>query len=69
MFRSVLTWFAGWFGDDGEEADEQREDTRFVPSELDESVRYAHGGGSEAERELAAIQEEARELEETRRDR
>ncbi|MEF8812973.1 MAG: hypothetical protein V5A55_04045 [Halovenus sp.] len=63
MFRRVLTWFTE------RDADEESEDTRFVPSELDESVRYAHGGGSEAERELAAIQEEARKLEEKRRNR
>jgi hypothetical protein len=51
--------------DDGTESD----DARFVPSPLDASVRYAHGGGGdEVERELDEIRDEAKRLE-GRRDR
>jgi len=67
MIRRVLAWVTDRFA--GGEEDGAGEETRFVPSELDESVRYAHGGGSEADRELAAIREEGRKLEEKRRNR
>lgn len=42
MFRAALKWLAVHFrrkDDDGEET----EDSRFGPSVLDASVRYAHG--------------------------
>lgn len=68
MLGGVLDRLAARFGgDDG--ADDDAEDTRFVPSVLDESVRYAHGSSDAAvEREMAAIEEEARRLGEQRRD-
>jgi hypothetical protein len=53
-------------GDD-EDADDEDEDERrfFVPSRLDASVLYAHGmGTSQAERELATIEQKAEILEE-----
>jgi hypothetical protein len=40
------------------------DDGRFVPSPLDASVRYAHGGGGDdVERELDEIRDEAERLE------
>jgi len=55
-------------GTTGDDADD--DGSRFVPSVLDASVRYAHGGsGDEIDRELADIEEEARRLDEhTRRE-
>jgi hypothetical protein len=48
--------------------DAEDDGSRFVPSELDASVRYAHGGsGDEIDRELADIEEEARRLDENTR--
>lgn len=68
MLRAVLKWLAAHFcrkGDDGEET----EDSRFVPSVLDASVRYAHGmSDSGAERELAQLEERGEQLEEQHRD-
>lgn len=59
MLRRILTWLTGR-GDD--EADDE---SWFVPSELDVSVREAHGAGqAAAERELAAIEAQAQLLEE-----
>lgn len=60
MLRRILAWLAGGSGD---EADD--ESSRLVPSELDISVREAHGSGqAEAERELASIETQAERLEE-----
>jgi len=43
------------------------EDSRFVPSTLDASVRYAHGSpDGDGERELARLDAEGRRLEEQR---
>jgi hypothetical protein len=51
-----------------ETAGEDRNDSRFVPSPLDRSVRRAHGSGDrEADRELGRIGERARELTEADR--
>lgn len=62
MIGGLLARLVDRLGSDG---DEEADDDRFVPSPLDESVRYAHGGsGSEIERELDEIEEEARRLEE-----
>ena len=57
-------------GDAGTDQHPTDEDvgSRFVPSPLDRSVRSAHGGpGDGIDRELAEIDERARELEEERR--
>jgi|AntRauTorcE11898_2_1112593.scaffolds.fasta_scaffold141233_2 hypothetical protein len=52
-----------------DEAEEASDDSRFVPSVLDASVRAAHGGGgAEAEREIAQLQAKGEELEELRRE-
>lgn len=58
MLRRILAWLPGR-GDD--EADDE---SRFAPSELDVSVREAHGSGrAAAERELANIEAQAELLE------
>jgi hypothetical protein len=70
MLRAVLTRIRGAVpgvsvGDDGGDDDDDDGASRFVPSELDGSVRYAHGGsGDEIDRELADIEEEARRINE-----
>jgi len=58
-------------GDSDEPQDtEEDDDTWFVPSLLDYSVREAHGGGSaEAAREIERIQQEADALESMRENR
>ena len=69
MFRRVLDWFTARSGGTDETDAEEKAETKFVPSPLDASVRFAHGmrsGG--AERELADVEEKARLLEERRRD-
>jgi len=54
-----------WFGDESE-AGADGSGSRFVPSELDHSVREAHGAGrAAAERELASIDAQAELLEES----
>jgi hypothetical protein len=63
MLRRILAWLTGRGNDEVEEAADER--SRFVPSELDNSVREAHGSGqAEAERELASIEAQAELLEE-----
>lgn len=53
----------------GNETPEDDDETRFVPSPLDLSVRVGHGGGDdEVVRELSKINEQAQELEEGQRD-
>jgi hypothetical protein len=50
-----------------EDAEAESDDSRFVPSPLDASVRYAHGGsGDDIERELDEIRDEAERLDERR---
>jgi hypothetical protein len=67
MFRRVLAWLVARFDtNEGVEAD--GEGDGFVPSSLDRSVRYAHGGNDAGERELADVRERARRLEERGRD-
>jgi hypothetical protein len=69
MLRAVLGWVRARLGDsDGDTDERDEEDAQFAPSELDRSVRDAHGaGGAEQERELAKLQEKARELDDRRR--
>ncbi len=78
MIRSALRWLAARFGvverDVGgtdEAADEEgSEDSRFVTSWFDRSVRYADGGsGSALDREVARVQEQARTAQDQSRDR
>jgi hypothetical protein len=54
--------------EDSEDGEEEDDDSRFIPSLLDASVRYAHGGTSGAEGELAQIEEKANQLEEIQRE-
>jgi hypothetical protein len=68
MYRYLRRLVAMLDGDAS--TDEPSEDSWFRPSRLDASVRAAHGGGDDAvERELEAIHEQARQLDEGRRDR
>ena len=54
LLRRFLSQFTS--GDDTDDT----EDSQFVPSPLDRSVRYSHGSGeAEANREIAKIQQEA----------
>lgn len=70
MLRGVLTWLTSRIGDGEDDADKESADGEFVPSPLDVSVRYAHGGGkTEADRELADIEEEAQQLANQQRER
>jgi len=66
MLRRALEWLAGRFGTD-EDSGADKEGSVFVPSSLDRSVRYAHGGSDDGERELAQVRERAETLEERRR--
>lgn len=65
MLRRALKWLANRF-DPAEDPDTGDEDADFIPSPLDRSVRYAHGGNDEGERELAHVREHAETLEEQR---
>lgn len=66
MLRSALEWLSARVGSDGGESDDD-EDDRFVPSVLDASVRYAHGGSSTGiEREIADVKQQAQQLEDYR---
>lgn len=62
MVRSLLARLCAWLrGDD--------EDGSFRPSRLDASVREAHGGGGAGvDREIADVHEQARTLDEGRRE-
>lgn len=63
VFLSVFT------RDDRDTEATEEDDDRFVPSPLDLSVRSSHGGpDAEIERELGKINEQAREIEENRRE-
>ena len=69
MIRATLAWLADYFRPQDEE-NEEADDSRFIPSVLDASVRYAHGmGNSDAQREFAQIEEQAKQLEEQHRDK
>jgi hypothetical protein len=67
VFRKTLHWLATKVGLASEGGEDESEDSRFVPSRLDHSVRTSHAGGNaEGTRELDSINEEARELEKER---
>lgn len=70
MARSLWKAFLSLFSrSDGDSEDTEEDDSRFVPSPLDLSVRSSHGGSDvEIERELNNINEQAREIEENRRE-
>lgn len=66
LWKVLLSLFSR---SDGDSEDIERDDSRFVPSPLDLSVRSSHGGSDvEIERELNNINEQAREIEENRRE-
>lgn len=68
MFRGILHWLTVRFGGDEDADDEASTDTRFIPSVLDVSVRYSHGGSNTAgDREIATIEDEAQRLAEQQR--
>jgi hypothetical protein len=68
MFRGLLTRLTARFKGDRAADDEETEDGRFIPSVLDSSVRYSHGGSNpEGDREIAHIEEEAQRLSEYQR--
>lgn len=68
MLGGVWKRISAILGRDADSEEDDRERRWFVPSPLDISVRYAHGGStSDVERELAKVEEKARELEEQRR--
>jgi hypothetical protein len=66
MIRRVLSWLTARFVAD-EEPDGDGEGGGFVPSPLDRSVRYAHGGNDDGERALSEVRERAETIEDPRR--
>ncbi|WP_281195996.1 hypothetical protein [Halorubrum sp. F4] len=64
MIRGLLNSLADRIRPDEDVVDEEEDGIRFIPSGLDASVRYAHGGDDAGERELVKVQEEAQQLEE-----
>ena len=67
MIRAALNWLGAHLGRSGE-SDDESDESRFVPSVLDASVRYAHGGSNTGlESEIAQMEEKARVLEDHRR--
>jgi hypothetical protein len=70
MLGRLLAWLGTHLRREDEAADESSEESRFVPSALDASVRYAHGGSVHAgEQEIAELEAEGRNLEAERRER
>ncbi|MBP1988150.1 hypothetical protein [Halolamina salifodinae] len=72
MARSVWELFLALFrgGEEAEPEADEEDEGRFVPSPMDLSVRIGHGGSEDERlRELAEINERARELEEEQRGR
>lgn len=67
MIRRLLALLSARV-DTEEGRDPDEEPDGFVPSPLDRSVRYAHGGNEEGSRELAQVREQAETLEGKRRD-
>lgn len=68
MLRALLTRLTARFKGDRAADNEETEDRRFIPSVLDSSVRYSHGGSNpEGDREIAKIEEEAERLSEHQR--
>lgn len=69
MARSLWEVFISLFKREKDENDGEESDEQFVPSPLDLSVRFAHGGpDNEVEREINEIEEQAQRLEENQRD-
>lgn len=69
MFRTSLRWLAETVGLASDEGDDDSDGRRFVPSQLDFSVRSSHGSGNaEGARELDNISKKAQVLEKEQRD-
>lgn len=70
MARTLWEVFQSLFTRNSEQAEEDnQEQSTFIPSPLDLSVRSSHGGpDEEIERELHRITEQARELADEQRD-
>jgi len=72
MTLSIWEMFVALFreGEEvGEETEAEENESRFVPSPLDLSVRVGHGGtAGERLRKLTKISEQAREIEERQHD-
>lgn len=68
MIRNLWKIFLSLFSrGGGDNEDTKEDDSRFIPSPLDLSVRSSHGGSDdEIERELNSINEQAREVEQNR---
>jgi hypothetical protein len=68
MVRSLYEVVLSLFGRrDGEETDTETDDNQCIPSPLDLSVRFSHGGhDTEVDRELNEISGQAKKLERTR---
>ncbi|AQL41477.1 hypothetical protein BV210_01550 [Halorientalis sp. IM1011] len=70
MLRGALQWLGARLGRDESDDEDESDDSRFVPSVLDASVRYAHGGSNTGlESEMAQIEEKAQVLEDEDRKR
>ena len=68
MLRGVLTRLTARFSGDNDATTEERENSQFVPSVLDSSVRYSQGGSNpEGDREIAKVNKEAQRLAEHHR--
>lgn len=69
MARSIWEDFLSFVRRNESDDSDRDDEHRFVPSPLDLSVRYSHGGaGVEAKREIDRINEAAAELEELQRE-
>ena len=70
MPRSLWEVLLSFFREERDEnGDDEEPDEQFVPSPLDLSVRFAHGGpDNEVKRELNKIEEQAQQLEQSQRD-
>jgi hypothetical protein len=71
MARSLWEVFVSIFQRNREDEDgSENDESRFVPSPLDLSVRSSHGGNdAEIDRELNELNEKADKLEQARRER
>lgn len=68
MIRRILQSIVRRLGGGNNEEDKE-DDSRFVPSVLDASFRYAHGGSAGVDDELAEMEDHAQRLEEQQRER
>ena len=68
MLRGVLNRLTARFSSANDATTEETENSQFIPSVLDSSVRYSHGGSNpEGDREIAKVNKEAQRLAEHHR--